>query len=368
MPRIPFWALEHLNETLPPGNPLVRFEQVHHNRVLVNTPTATLLVRRSVFGPIRHQVIATPPAALPDGRDLGDDGCACCLPQCCETGECCDHASCGANCADDSCSDDACSDCCCEGDCTCDASCSDGACCCEGDCSCEGGSCAPGGPYTHNGYTLYARQSSKGNPLYFFAKNEPKEGVAQDRVPHGYAVGENSKTGLPFLRKLDADEIAAASHDDGHGDHDHAPEEAEGYTGDSHPVEAIEGVGAKLAARLQGAGVHTTDELYRAPTEALATAIDVPEETVNEWQTMAELIMVNGIGPQYAEALALAGIDGIDGLKKGTPTAIAEQVNDYLDSREVRLTAGTISATRVAAWQKAARTMKRETVLVHELA
>lgn len=55
------------------------------------------------------------------------------------------------------------------------------------------------GPYTHNGFTLYAREAN-GRTLYFFARNTPKSGHAS-AMPTGYEVGVNDRTGLPFLRK-----------------------------------------------------------------------------------------------------------------------------------------------------------------------
>lgn len=55
------------------------------------------------------------------------------------------------------------------------------------------------GAYTHNGYTLYAREAN-GRTLYFFARNTPKSGHAS-AMPSGYEVGVNDRTGLPFLRK-----------------------------------------------------------------------------------------------------------------------------------------------------------------------
>ena len=53
--------------------------------------------------------------------------------------------------------------------------------------------------FVHNGYTLYAREAN-GRTLYFFAKGEPKSGVASP-MPSGYTVGANARTGLPFLKK-----------------------------------------------------------------------------------------------------------------------------------------------------------------------
>lgn len=55
------------------------------------------------------------------------------------------------------------------------------------------------GAYTHNGFTLYARETN-GRTLYFFARKTPKSGSAS-ALPSGYEVGVNDRTGLPYLRK-----------------------------------------------------------------------------------------------------------------------------------------------------------------------
>jgi hypothetical protein len=38
--------------------------------------------------------------------------------------------------------------------------------------------------------------------IFFFSREE-KKGEALDKVPDGYTVGENQRTGLPFLTKAD---------------------------------------------------------------------------------------------------------------------------------------------------------------------
>jgi hypothetical protein len=64
-------------------------------------------------------------------------------------------------------------------------------------------------PYTHKNskgdtYYLHAKdvtlRNGRQQRIFYFARAE-KQGEALDEVPNGYAVGENQRTGLPFLSK-----------------------------------------------------------------------------------------------------------------------------------------------------------------------
>lgn len=131
------------------------------------------------------------------------------------------------------------------------------------------------------------------------------------------------------------------------------------YPGDTHPVEEIEGIGAIYGDKLRAAGVHTTARLCFEDPQALADKVGVPVKTVQQWQAMSELVKVKGIGPQYAEALARAGVDGIAALKRRAASTLAEQVNAYLDSLETAVVGTKITEARVEGWKKAAEGMKR---------
>lgn len=58
--------------------------------------------------------------------------------------------------------------------------------------------------YRHGDYTLYAREVAlKGGHkqvIYFFSQRTPKSGLPVD-LPAGYAVAQNKRTGLPYLKK-----------------------------------------------------------------------------------------------------------------------------------------------------------------------
>lgn len=131
------------------------------------------------------------------------------------------------------------------------------------------------------------------------------------------------------------------------------------YPGDNHDIEDIEGIGKVYGDKLRALGIQTTARLAYEETSSLAERMQLPRKTVEQWKHMAELIKVNGIGPQYAEALVRAGIEGIAELKRRSATKIADQVNAYLDTLDTNVLGVKITAKRVEGWQDNASGMKR---------
>ena len=58
--------------------------------------------------------------------------------------------------------------------------------------------------FEYKGWHLYTREvtlkGGRKQPIYFFSKRTPKSGNKCDK-PDGYTVGENPRTGLPYLKK-----------------------------------------------------------------------------------------------------------------------------------------------------------------------
>jgi hypothetical protein len=58
--------------------------------------------------------------------------------------------------------------------------------------------------FEYKGWTLYTREvilkGGRKQPIFFFSKRKPKSGTACDK-PNNYVVGENKRTGLPYLKK-----------------------------------------------------------------------------------------------------------------------------------------------------------------------
>lgn len=136
------------------------------------------------------------------------------------------------------------------------------------------------------------------------------------------------------------------------------------YEGDDHPVLEIEGIGETLARRLERAGIATTSRLYLEDADTVADEVGVPTKTVRTWQAMCDLIKVKGIGKQYAEALARAGVKDIDDLKGRKAANIATSVAKYLASLDSHVLGTSVTEARIEAWQKAARTMRKHKVTV----
>jgi predicted flap endonuclease-1-like 5' DNA nuclease len=139
-----------------------------------------------------------------------------------------------------------------------------------------------------------------------------------------------------------------------------------GYPGDVHPVEDIEGIGAIYGDKLRKAGVFTTDRLLYEKSDKLADKVGVPRKTVETWQHMAELVRIKGVGPQYAEAMARAGVQGIGDLKRRRADTLTAQVNSYLDSLNATVVGTAITEKRVEGWKKAAEKMQRVKLQVPE--
>lgn len=60
--------------------------------------------------------------------------------------------------------------------------------------------------YTQDGYTLHRRKvilrGGHEQIIYFFSKRKPYVGEPLDKIPEGYDVAVNKRSGLPYLRKL----------------------------------------------------------------------------------------------------------------------------------------------------------------------
>lgn len=138
-----------------------------------------------------------------------------------------------------------------------------------------------------------------------------------------------------------------------------APKPYVDFKGDVDPVLDIEGIGPVYERKLAEHGVRTTARLCFEDPAKLAKKIDAPEKSVRLWRSMAELMKVHGIGGQYAEVLARAGIEGIDDLKKRKSDDIANAINTFLGGLEVNVIGNKITTRRVDGWKAKAKDMRR---------
>lgn len=123
------------------------------------------------------------------------------------------------------------------------------------------------------------------------------------------------------------------------------------------PVIDIEGIGPAYAEKLGRAGVTSTEQLRRASTERLAEQTGISETLLLQWKAMADFMRIKGIGKQYAELLARAGVTGVEDLAKETPSRLRDRVAAYLKGTEHPPTKGRVDEKRARRWIQAARKM-----------
>lgn len=84
----------------------------------------------------------------------------------------------------------------------------------------------------------------------------------------------------------------------------------------AYKIDQIEGIGEAYAAKLQNAGIKTTDDLLEkcATKKGRATVAEetgISEKFILKWTNHADLFRVKGIAGQFAELLEAAGVDTV---------------------------------------------------------
>ena len=78
----------------------------------------------------------------------------------------------------------------------------------------------------------------------------------------------------------------------------------------------VEGIGDVYAAKLTETGINTVEELLEkgkkpAGRAALAEATGISPKLILTWANHADLMRINGVGPQFSELLEAAGVDTV---------------------------------------------------------
>jgi predicted flap endonuclease-1-like 5' DNA nuclease len=91
----------------------------------------------------------------------------------------------------------------------------------------------------------------------------------------------------------------------------------------------IEGVGGVYAKKLEKGGIAHCEDLLplsKKEIKELAKKLDISEKLIDKWQEHADLIRINGIGPEYSEALNQIGIDSVKELAQRNPESTLEKL------------------------------------------
>lgn len=86
----------------------------------------------------------------------------------------------------------------------------------------------------------------------------------------------------------------------------------------------VEGIGPVYAAKLQEAGIQTTEEYLEkcatpAGRKALAEATGISPKLILTWANHSDLFRINGIAGQFAELLEASGVDTVKEFRHRVP-------------------------------------------------
>ena len=128
-------------------------------------------------------------------------------------------------------------------------------------------------------------------------------------------------------------------------------------------ISEIEGVGEGFAAKLKAAGVDTTSELLEqagsaAKREALAATTGISEKLILKWVNHADLMRLDGVGPQTAELLEAAGVDSVAELAQRNAANLAQKLDEV--NAQKNLVNRVPNEPAIAAWIAEAQSLPRK--------
>ncbi len=102
----------------------------------------------------------------------------------------------------------------------------------------------------------------------------------------------------------------------------------------------VEGIGPVYAEKLLAAGITDTDILLEkcgkpAGRKALAEETGISPKLILTWTNHADLIRINGIGPQFAELLEAAGVDTVKELKHRKPENLQPKLEEINNEKKL---------------------------------
>ncbi len=102
----------------------------------------------------------------------------------------------------------------------------------------------------------------------------------------------------------------------------------------------IEGIGPSHGAKLEAAGVKTTDQLLAQAGSAkgrseLAARTGIAEGNIPRWVNHADLMRISGIGPQFAELLEASGVDTVKELRHRSAVNLAAKATEINEQKEL---------------------------------
>ncbi len=127
-------------------------------------------------------------------------------------------------------------------------------------------------------------------------------------------------------------------------------------------IEAIEGIGPARAKKLRGINLGTV-RAYLAAAESKAGRLEIAEKSgideknILAWANMADLMRVDGVGPQFAELLEKSGVDSVKELANRVPANLASKMTEVNQAGAKRITVRAPTPAECEKWVAEAKTL-----------
>jgi predicted flap endonuclease-1-like 5' DNA nuclease len=103
-------------------------------------------------------------------------------------------------------------------------------------------------------------------------------------------------------------------------------------------IEEVEGIGPTYGAKLQAAGVNSTEDLLErgakpAGRQSLEEATGIAHSLILQWVNHADLMRIDGVGSEYSDLLEAAGVDSPAELAQRNATNLATTIDEVVAAR-----------------------------------
>jgi predicted flap endonuclease-1-like 5' DNA nuclease len=122
----------------------------------------------------------------------------------------------------------------------------------------------------------------------------------------------------------------------------------------------VEGIGPAFAAKLEKAGVKTTDDLLEKGAkpkgrDELEKATGISHGKILEWVNHVDLYRLDGVGSEYSDLLEAAGVDSPVELAHRVPANLAAKLAEVNEAKKLVRRVPTEAV--VAGWIAQAKSM-----------
>ncbi|MFB0562542.1 MAG: DUF4332 domain-containing protein [Candidatus Lokiarchaeia archaeon] len=128
------------------------------------------------------------------------------------------------------------------------------------------------------------------------------------------------------------------------------------------PVDVIEGIGPKMAEKLEAAGIKTTRDLLeagRTPSgrAEIAEKTGISEKSILEWVEDADLTRIKGVSEEYSDLLDESGIKDVVDLASKNAESLHAKIMEV--NAEKKLVRRPPSVKEVTKWIDQAKTLPK---------